>query len=268
MKPYPEHMVKSTAIKPGRAARVKPPKPSRAEKKAARGARAAKRRETFSSLKQAFTMTRANDNRLIPYLILTFVVVTAVVYLLALLITGHRYFFIPVAIAAGLIAALFLFSRRAQRAAYAQADGQVGAALYVLRNLRGGDWKTTEAVAMTPQMDVVHRLTGRPGVVLVGEGSAQRVKTLLAQEKRRLSRLVGDTPIYDVSVGGEDGQVPLGKLNAYLIKLPRNLDKEAVGALNRRLAAMPAARMPVPQGPVPAGATMRTGQRAVRRRTG
>ena len=48
----------------------------------------------------------------------------------------------------GLLAALFLFSRRAQAAAYSQADGQPGAALYVMKNLRG-DWTTTEAVAGT-----------------------------------------------------------------------------------------------------------------------
>ena len=46
-------------------------------------------------------------------------------------------------------------------------------------------------------------------VVLVAEGAPHRVKTLLAQEKKRVSRLVGDTPIYDVIVGNEEGQVPL-----------------------------------------------------------
>lgn len=260
-------MPKTPATTPGRPARVKPVKLTREQKRASRSARAVKRRETFTSLRQAFTMTRANDSKLIPYLVLAFVATTAVVYLLGLLITGHLFYFLPVAIIAGLVAALFVFSRRAQKSAYAQADGQLGAALYVMRNLRGSDWKTTEAVSATTQLDAVHRLTGRPGVVLVGEGSAQRVKGLLAQEKRRLSRLIGDTPIYDVTVGSDEGQVPLGKLNAHLIKLPRNLDKGQVVALNRRLAALPSARMPMPQGPAPAGAKMRTGQRAVRRRS-
>ncbi|MDQ6937700.1 MAG: DUF4191 domain-containing protein, partial [Actinomycetota bacterium] len=187
---------------------TKPPKPTRAEKKAARAERRQKRRTQWRSLLQAFSMTRRNDSRLIPYLILAFVVVAAIVYLVALLITGSRYLFIPIAVLAGLVAALFLFSRRAQTAAYSQADGQPGAALYVLQNLRGGDWKTAEAVAATTQMDAVHRLTGRPGVVLIGEGAPHRVKGLLAQEKRRVARLVGDTPIYDVIVGSGEGEVP------------------------------------------------------------
>lgn len=260
--------MKTSALKPGRPARVKPPKLSREDKAAARTARRAQRRETFSSMGQAFTLTRKNDNKLIPYLVLAFVVAAAVVYLLAVLITNHLFFFIPLAVVAGLLAALFVFSRRAQSAAYSQADGQPGAALYVLRNLRGADWRTTEAVAATPQLDAVHRLTGRPGLVLVGEGSPQRVVGLIAQEKRRLSRLIGDTPIYDIVVGGEAGQVPLGKLNGHLIRLPSNLSKEQVAVLNRRLAALPASRVPVPQGPMPAGAKMNASQRAMRRRAG
>lgn len=260
--------MKTSALKPGRPARVKPPKLSRADKAAARIERRTKRRETFSSMGQAFTLTRKNDKKLIPYLVLAFVLAAAVVYLLAVLITNHLFFFIPLAVVAGLLAALFVFSRRAQNAAYSQADGQPGAALYVLRNLRGADWKTTEAVAASPQLDAVHRLTGRPGLVLVGEGSPQRVKGLIAQEKRRLSRLIGDTPIYDVVVGGEAGQVPLGKLNGHLIRLPSNLSKDQVAVLNRRLAALPASRIPVPQGPMPAGAKMNASQRAMRRRAG
>ena len=247
---------------------TKPPKLTRAEKKAARAERARSRRETWSSMRQAFTMTRTNDAKLIPLLIVTFVGVAAVVYLLAALLSGHYVIPIPLAVLFGLIAAMYLFSRRAQGAAYAQADGQPGAALYVLKNLRGNDWSTTEAVAGTAQLDAVHRLTGRPGVVLVGEGAPHRVKGLIAQEKRRLSRLVGDAPIYDVIVGSGEGEISLRKLNAHLLKLPRNLNKDEVGALNRRLSALGATRMPVPKGPMPAGAKMRNVQRTVRRRSG
>ena len=246
---------------------TKPPKLTRAEKKAARTERARSRRETWSSMRQAFTMTRKNDAKLIPLLVLAFVAVAGVIYLLAALLSGHYFLPIPIAVLFGLVAAMYLFSRRAQGAAYAQADGQPGAALYVLKNLRGNDWTTTEAVAGTAQLDAVHRLTGRPGVVLVGEGAPHRVKGLIAQEKRRLSRLVGDAPIYDVIVGSGEGETSLRKLNAHLIKLPRNLSKDQVSALNRRLAALGAARVPIPKGPMPAGAKMRNMQRTARRRS-
>lgn len=241
------------------------PKLTRAEKKAVRVARRKSRRETFAQMRQAFTMTRKNDAKLVPYLVLAFVVVAALVYVALLFAFSSVWLPILPAILLGVLAALFLFSRRAQSSAYSQAEGQPGAAAYVLGQLRG-DWHKTDAVAGTTQLDAVHRLLGRPGVVLIGEGAPHRVKPLIAQEKKRVARLAGDAPIYDVVVGRGEGEVPLGKLNTHLMKLPRNLSKEQVAALDRRLSALGAQRTPLPQGPMPAGVKMRSVQRAARRR--
>ncbi len=116
-------------------------------------------------------------------------------------------------------------------------------------------------------MDLVHRLVGRPGVVLIGEGAPQRVRGLIAQEKKKIARVAGETPIYDFVVGTEEGTVPLRKLNITVNKLPRNLTKTEVTTLEKRLAALGNRRPPVPQGPMPAGAKQRNVQRAVRRRS-
>jgi F0F1-type ATP synthase assembly protein I len=248
-----------------KAGKSKAAKPTRAEKKALRATKRQNRRESFSQMRQAFALTRKNDTRLVPYLIITFVVVAAVIYLAAFFGLGSPWFPILPAVLFGLVAAMFVFSRRAQSSAYQQAEGQPGAAAYILGQLRG-DWRKTDAVAGTAQLDAVHRLLGRPGVVLIGEGAPHRVKPLLAQEKRRVARLAGDAPIYDIVVGRGDGEVPLGKLNTHLMKLPRNLSKEQVAALDRRLAALGAPRVPLPKGPMPAGAKLRGVQRAARRR--
>ena len=216
-------------------------------------------------MRQAFTMTRQADSRLVPYLVLTGVGIFALFYVLGLLLTGNFWLPIVVGLLFAAIAMMFVFSRRAQASAYQQAEGQPGAAAYVLGQLRG-DWHKTDAVAGTTQLDAVHRLLGRPGVVLVGEGAPHRVKPLLAQEKRKVARLAGETPIYDVVVGNGPDEVPLSKLNNHLMKLPRNLSKEQVAALDRRLAALGAQRTPIPQGPVPGGMKMHNVQRTVRRR--
>ncbi|MFY9805863.1 MAG: DUF4191 family protein, partial [Pseudonocardiaceae bacterium] len=134
-----------------------------------------------------------------------------------------------------------------------------------LENLRGG-WKVTPAVAGTTQLDAVHRAIGRPGVVLVAEGAPHRLKPLLAQEKKRVSRLIGDVPIYDVTVGSGEGQVPLAKLPRHLAKLPRNVDKAQIDVLESKLAILAARSAAMPKGPMPPGAKMRNVQRAVRRR--
>jgi hypothetical protein len=108
---------------------------------------------------------------------------------------------------------------------------------------------------------------GRPGVILVGEGAPHRVKPLLAQEKKRISRVVGETPIYDILVGNGEGEIPLRKLNSYLTKLPRNITSAQVGDLDTRLTAL-GTRSPqsgLPKGPLPAGAKTRSVQRAARR---
>lgn len=245
---------------------TKPAKLTRAEKKALRAEKRRKRRETWSNLRQAFTLTRKNDNRFIPYLVIAGVGAAAIVYLGLFLFVKSPYFPIPVAIGAGLLAAMLVFSRRAQRSMYAQAEGTPGSAAWLLQNQTRGDWRTTPTIAATSQFDAVHRVVGRAGVVLVGEGAPHRVRGLIAQEKKRVARIAGDTPIYDVVVGPDEGSVPLGKLNSYLLKLPRNLSKDQVAALDKRLQALGQGKAPLPQGPMPTNAKMRNVQRTVRRR--
>ncbi|RBY95524.1 DUF4191 domain-containing protein [Blastococcus sp. TF02-8] len=215
-------------------------------------------------MKQAYTLTRQNDPKLPWVMLIAFVVVFAVVELIGILLDSP-FIFLPLAIILGALAALIVFGRRAQGSAYRQVEGQPGAAAWVLENMRG-DWRVTAGVAGTPQLDAVHRVLGRPGVILVGEGSPQRVRGLIAQEKKKIARVVGDAPIYDVVVGDGEGQVPFKKLNTHVMKLPRNLSAAELNSLGRRVAALGGARMPVPGGPLPGGRQMSISQRQVRRR--
>ena len=215
-------------------------------------------------IKQAYTLTRKNDPKLPWVMLIAFVAVVAVVELIGILL-GSPFLFLPIAILFGALAALILCGRRAQGSAYRQVEGQPGAASWVLEGMRG-DWRVTSGAAGNRELDAVHRVLGRPGIVLVGEGSPQRVRSLIAQEKRRIAKVVGDTPIYDVIVGDGEGQVPLKKLSAHVTKLPRNLSGAEVNALGKRMSALGGARMPVPGGPLPGGRQMSVSQRQVRRR--
>lgn len=213
---------------------------------------------------QAYSLTSKNDPKL-PWILLTgFLVGAAVVEVIGILL-GSPFLFIPVAVLVGLLVALVLFTRRVQSSQYRQVEGQPGAAAWALETMRG-DWRVSAGVAGTPQFDAVHRVLGRPGIVLVGEGQPQRVRSLIAQEKRKVARVVGDTPIYDILVGDGEGQVPLRKLSAHVMKLPRNLSAAEVNGLGRRMAALGGARMPVPGGPLPGGKQLTVSQRQVRRR--
>ena len=223
-----------------------------------------KARDQVRMVGQAYTLTRKNDPKLPWALLITFVAVAAVVEVIGILL-DYPYIFIVLAVLVGLLAALIVFGRRAQGTAYRQVEGQPGAAAWVLEGMRG-DWRVTSGVAGTPQFDAVHRVLGRPGIVLVAEGSPTRVRGLLAQEKKKVARVVGDTPIYDIIVGDDEGQVPLKKLSSHVMKLPRNLSAAEVNSLGRRMAALGGPKMPVPGGPLPGGRQMSVSQRQVRRR--
>jgi hypothetical protein len=230
----------------------------------AKPSRLKKVRDQLGMIRQAYSLTRQNDPRLPWYLLITFVGVAAVVEVLGIFF-ANPYLSIPIAVLLGLLAAMVVFGRRAQGTAYRQVEGQPGAASWVLEGMRG-DWRVTSGVAATAQMDTVHRVLGRPGIVLVAEGSPNRVRGLLAQEKRKIARVVGDTPIYDIIVGDDEGQVPLRKLSSHVMKLPRNLSAAEVNSLGRRMAALGGPRMPVPGGPLPGGRQMSVSQRQLRRR--
>jgi uncharacterized protein DUF4191 len=213
---------------------------------------------------QAYSLTAKNDPKLPWVLLAGFLVAAAVVEVIGVLL-GSPFLFIPLAVVVGLLVALVLFTRRVQSSQYKQVEGQPGAAAWALETMRG-DWRVSAGVAGTPQFDAVHRVLGRPGIVLVGEGQPQRVRPLIAQEKKKVARVVGDTPIYDILVGDGEGQVPLRKLSAHVMKLPRNLSAADVNSLGRRMSALGGARMPVPGGPLPGGKQLTVSQRQVRRR--
>jgi hypothetical protein len=240
-------------------------KAAKAEAKTARKVASKQRR---GQLWQAFQMQRKEDKRLLPYMVGAFLLIVAVSVAAGVLIGGFTMFMlIPLGIVLGALVAFIIFGRRAQKSVYRKAEGQTGAAAWALDNLRG-KWRVTPGVAATGHFDAVHRVIGRPGVIFVAEGSATRVKPLLAQEKKRTARLIGDVPIYSIVVGNGDDEVPLSKLERHLTKLPANITVKQMDSLESRLAALgtkigPAA---MPKGPMPGGAKMRGVQRTMRRK--
>jgi hypothetical protein len=246
-----------------------PPKPA-AGTKSKEAAKAAKQEARAASklrraqVLEAFNIQRREDKVLLPLMIGVFLGITAVVFGVGFLF-GQQWVSLPLGVILGGLAAVLIFGRRVQRNVFAKAESQPGAAAWALENLRG-EWKVTPAVAGTTQLDAVHRAIGRPGVVLVAEGAPHRLKPLLAQEKKRVSRLIGDVPIYDVTVGSGEGQVTLAKLPRHLAKLPRNVDKAQIPVLETKLAILATRGAAMPKGPMPPGAKMRNVQRTVRRR--
>jgi hypothetical protein len=177
---------------------------------------------------------------------------TLVVLVIVGLVTGLAALLIPLGVLLGILVAVILFGRFAQSAQYSAIEGQPGAAAAVLENMRG-NWTVTPAIAANRNMDVVHRAVGKPGVILVGEGSPTRLASLLAAEKKRVARVAYEVPIIEFQVGNDEGQVPISKLQRKIMRLPRQLKPEAISDINHRLKALQPS-LQAPKGPLPKNA--------------
>ena len=174
---------------------------------------------------------------------------TLVIFVVIGLLIGPAALLIPLGVLLGVLVSTILFGRFAQSAQYSAIEGQPGAAAAVLENMRG-NWTVTPAIAANRNMDVVHRVVGKPGVILVGEGSPTRLASLLAAEKKRVARVAYEVPIHEFQVGNEEGQIPIGKLQRKVMRLPRQLKPDAISDLNHRLKALQPS-LQAPKGPIP-----------------
>ena len=210
---------------------------------------------------QAYSMTRKADPAIGMILIACWLVPFAALLIIGILV-DHPVILGLLGFMSGLTLATVVFGRRAERAAYSQIEGQTGAAAASLKLLRRG-WTVSPAVAVTKNSDLVHRVVGRPGVVLVAEGAPSRIGNLLLQEKRKVARVAPDVAIHEIQAGNADGQVPLRRLSRTIMKLPKTLTPAQVTELNRRLRAIGAQQgpLPLPKGPMPKSARQAKGMR-------
>ena len=212
-------------------------------------------RSTLSSIAQNWVMTQ-QVYRLLPLEVAGIALAAGVIVFVPIYLWLNMLTAIILAIPVALLAATFWFSRRAMKAAYKQIEGKPGAAAAVIESWRGGNWLVTPAVAANKSQDVVSRVVGKPGVILVSEGPSNRVVPLLATERKKTARWLPDVPIYDMQVGTDEGQITLDKLQRAMNKLPRNLRGGEITEVRRRLDALgnAANAMPVPKGPMPTSA--------------
>jgi hypothetical protein len=210
--------------------------------------------EKTSRLKQirsAYQLTKKSDPRIGLLLAGIFLGVVAI-FVVVGLITGRVLVLVPLGVALGLLAATVIFGRRVEKAAYSQIEGQAGAAASALQTLRRG-WNVTPAIAVTKNADIVHRVVGRPGIVLVGEGQPSRVKNLLTAERKKHTRVAGGAPVIEIMAGKGEGEIDIRKLTKHVMKLPAALQPSEITDLLQRLKALDAVRpqVPMPKGPVP-----------------
>ena len=165
------------------------------------------------------------------------------------LATGHPVYAGFLGAGAGLTFAMLILSWRVRVVSYAQIEGHPGAAIAVLDQIKRGWNIEQEPVAINPRtQDMVFRMVGRPGIVLISEGPATRVGRLLKDEERRVTRVVPNVPVHLLQTGRDEGQIPLTKLQSKVRRLPRKLTPAEVLTVSNRLRSLSTNKLPIPKG--------------------
>lgn len=241
-------------------------------KKQERAAKRAQRKQNWSQMWQAFNMQRKQDKALIPIMLAAFLGMGLLFFLIGTLFNG-QWFMLILGLGIGALLAMFLFTRRLERDMYKKVEDQPGAAGWALeqqlRNTVGVVWKVKTGVAATRQQDLIHRVIGNSGVIFVVEGDRKRVGPTLNRLKKRVDRLAGGVPVYEVFVGNGEDEVPVSKLRSHIMKLPRNYNKNETYENIRRIEAMddlPGTTPGLPKGPMPRQAQNMSGMNRRMRR--
>lgn len=228
-----------------------------------------------AQIRQVFAMTRRNDPHAVLWMLLVFLVVVAIALAIGLWIDMLWYTLI-LGIPLGVLGAVIVLGRRAERAAYKQIEGQRGASGAVLGSLRRGWFYDQEPVAAEAGGKVrgmrdlsnaalLFRAVGRPGVVLISEGPRSAAQRLTSAETRRIQRVVGpEVPVHSLRVGQDEGETRLSDLTRRMKKLDKKITKNEAIAVQQRLVALGRMKAPTPPGVDPRKA--RVDRRALRGR--
>lgn len=196
---------------------------------------------------QVFQMTRRNDPMVVWWMALAALAVIAVCLVIGFLIKNWITMLI-ISIPLALLAAMFIMSRRAEKAAFSQLEGRPGAAGAAMSVLRRGWILKQEPVAYNRHQDLVFLGIGRPGVVLVTEGPKARVRELANTERKRIARVLPNVPVHIINAGSEEGQTALAEVGKAMKKLPKSITKLEVSAIDKRLSTLASNRLPIPKG--------------------
>lgn len=197
---------------------------------------------------QVFQMTRRAEPLIVLWMALIFVGVLGSAFVIGSFF-DHPIYAMVLGAPIALLIATILLSRRAEAVAYGQIAGQQGAVGAALGSIRRGWTIEDDPVAIEPRSGaLIFRAIGRPGVVLVSEGSPQRAGNLLAKEERRMQRLLPTVPVTTLECGDGEGQIPLPKIARKVQRLKPAISKAEMQEVIRRLTALGGQKLPIPKG--------------------
>lgn len=228
-----------------------------------------KKRRWYHNLADAYRITKRSFPQLPLWLILSTVAVVGSIATLNYLIGAHWIFNLLFSVTLTVLTPLIILGWLVKKALYRQIDGHTGAVYGVISQIRTGWTVDTQPVAANRQQDLVWRLFGRPGVVLLAEGPKARVAELVERERKQVQKIVANVPVHVIYVGHDEGQVPLEDVEKTLRKLPKALRRDEVPLVANRLQALTKQKLAgggVPRSVDPAKARAKVSRRAFRGR--
>lgn len=205
-----------------------------------------KKRRWYHAYVDAYTVT-ARTYPWVGWAMGSLVIITMAVAITVGVLRGGLVWTLISGVLFAVMLALLLLVMLVRPATYKQLDGTTGAVYSVVGQTRG--WMVDEMPAqITKEGDIVWRLIGRPGVVLISEGPPSRALSLLQTERKTVSRIVTNVPVIIIQSGHESGQVPLAKLPGKLRRLKNKLTKQEIPAVANRLTAVGTKTTQIPRG--------------------
>ncbi|MBM9433239.1 DUF4191 domain-containing protein [Flaviflexus equikiangi] len=206
------------------------------------------KRRWYQLLGDGFKIARKSYPAL-PWILIGVFLVTLVVFVGAGILLDNWILWTISGVVLAPMFTMVTLTRFIESASYKQMEGIPGAASAVIGRIRRGWSFQEEPVRFNARhQDMVFRLIGKPGIVLVTEGPVSRVAKLVEEEKRQARRIAPNVPVHTINVGTGEDQVRLSKLMKSLKKLPKKLNTNEVGAVTKRYDSIKTNQLPIPKG--------------------
>ncbi|MEI8231064.1 MAG: DUF4191 family protein [Actinomycetes bacterium] len=209
----------------------------------------------FAQFGEQVRFLKGVDSKAFPTAILIGVATFAVITVLGAFLTNFQFLGLAIwtilGLVAGYLSTLLTLTNRANKAIFTKYASEPGRISLTVGTLTRRIYKgTNQPVAVNARTrDMVFRVVGPAGVVLMGEGSKTSTQQLLEDERRKVQRVASGVTVH-IFYSSEDGSgVPIHVLHKKVNKLKKTMSKTEIRAVQNRLAAMDSrGGLPIPKG--------------------
>jgi len=209
----------------------------------------------FAQFREGVNFLKAENPRAVPVSIAIGIGFFIALSILGFIMSGGFIIGIALWIVLGLATAylstLLMITRATHKAVFKKYQNEPGRLSLVVGSLTRRTFKgTNQPVAINPRTkDMIFRVVGPAGVILMGEGAPTSTKAMLEDERRKVQRMANGVTVTTFYCSESDGGVPLLKMDKAVRALKRTMNKQEIFAVQNRLAAMDVrSGLPIPKG--------------------